>query len=179
MNNSALRIEWDDNDKRQVEEAKTHYRNARKENRLITSLDGEPIAHFKPTLLGFIVKETELKEDEFSVRVFDETGDRRLIWNMKNPDQVKEAAKLFDEYIKKGWRGYTVDDTGRTRLRIHKFDIDTQEVLFEEKSPTEIMADFTKAVKSEVKQAVMKTEKIANFVKSFKNTKLVPRTYPG
>jgi len=180
VNNSAMIIEWDSDDFKQVEEAKAHYRNARKESRIITNIEGNVIEHFKPNLLGFIIKEKELKEDEFSVRVFDETGDRRLIWNAKDPKQITEAATLFNEYIAKGWRGYAVDDSGTSRRRIYKFDLEKQEILFEEKPTSQVFTDFAKSVKKEVeKTIVLKTETIANFVKAFKNNKLIPRTYPG
>ena len=179
MNNSAMIIEWDDNDKRQIEEAKEHYRKARSEGRVITDIDHNVIQHFRPSLSGIIIKEKELKENEFAVRVFDETGDRRLIWDMLDPDQIKEAANLFNEYIGKGWRAYTVDDSGKSRRRIHKFDIEKQEILFEDKAVSDIFNGFVSAVKKDVKEVKLVSEKIANFVKAFKNTKLVPRTYPG
>jgi len=179
MNNSSMIIEWNDSNKKEVEEAKGHYMKARTEGRLITDMEGNAIQHFKPSLLGFTIKETELGDHEFAVRVFDETGDRRIIWNMTDPDQVKEAAKLFDEYMTKGWRAYAVDASGKTRLRIHKFDAEREEVLFEDKSVSEILGAFTEIVKNEAKPIITKAEKIANFLSSFKNTKLVPRTYPG
>lgn len=179
MNNSAMIVEWDDSDRREVENAKEQYCTARNENRTITDMDGSIISHFKPSLCGFIIGPTELKATEFAVRVFDETGDRRLIWDMSDPDQSREAAKLFNEYLDKGWRAYTVDESGESRRRIHKFDIDNQEVLFEEKPISEIFSGFVGAVKKEVKDVVLKAEKIASFTRAFKNTKLVPRTYPG
>jgi len=179
LNNSALRIEWDDNDKRQIEEAKTHYRKARSEGRLIVDLEDKAIETFKPNLLAFIIKQKELNEDEFACRIFDETGDRRVIWDMLDPKQVKEAANLFNTYLDKGWRAYTVDDSGLTRRRIHKFDLENEEVVFEEKPITQIISDFVSAVKKEIKEIPLKKEKIEKFVKGFKDTKLVPRTYPG
>lgn len=182
MNNSAMRIEWDGNDRKQVEEAKTHYRNARKEGRKITDIGGNNIDNFRPSLLGFIIEETELSENEFAVRVFDETGDRRLIWNLADPDQVKEAANLFKEYIAKGWRAYATDNlTGKIRRRIYEFNPERQEIFFHDKSVEQITKDFIAAVSKEKKEEKpkLKSESLANFVKSFKNTKLVPRTYPG
>lgn len=179
MHNSAIRIMWDDNDRKQVEDAKVQYQAARKAGRRITDINGKAIDTFKPSFLELIIQEKELKENELAVRVFDETGDRRLIWDMSDQDQVKDAAKLFNEYLAKGWRGYTVDASGATRRRIHKFDIDQQEIVFEEKEFKSIIADFTSAIKNEIKEVAMKTEKIASFVKCFSETKLVPKTFPG
>lgn len=179
LNNSAMRIEWDDSDKKQVEEAKKHYQSARKAGRLIVDMDDKVIEHFKSNLCGFIIKQTELKDFEFAVRVFDETGDRRIIWDMTDPNQVKDAAKLFNEYIAKGWRAYAIDVTGESKRRIHKFDLEKEEVLFEEKSVSQVIKDFVSAVKSEIKDIPLKSEKINNFTKKFKDTKLLPKTYPG
>jgi len=180
LNNSAMIIEFDDMDKSEVETAKEYYRKARQEGRIITDRDGNTISHFKSSLLGFVIKEKELKENEFAVRVFDETGDRRLIWNMADPDQVKEASNLFKQYIDKGWRAYTVDDKGKSRRRILSFDLEKQEILFEEKPVKTIVENFVESVKQQTKEVMeTKIEKIDNFIKSFKNVKLVPRTFPG
>jgi hypothetical protein len=172
-------IEWDDTDKREVENAKEHYRNARSAGRIITDLDGNIITHFRPSLCGFIIKEKELKENEFAVRVLDETGDRRLIWDAADPFQIREAATLFKDYIKRGWRAYAVDDSGKSRRRIHDFDLEKQEILFEEKSIQDISTNFAKSVNKEIKNPVLKSEAISSFMAAFKNNKLVPRTYPG
>lgn len=175
---------WDSMNKKQIDDAKTHYRNARQEGRIITNLDHITIDHFDPNSDGFIIKQAELAETEFAMRILDETGDRRLIWNASDPDQVKECVALFDEYIAKGWRCYSIDANGNTRRRIHRFDIDREEVFFEEKTSKEIIGNFAEIVKKEktdksTNEKILKSEKIINFIKSFKNTKLIPRTYPG
>lgn len=179
MNNSSLLIEWDTNDKRQIEDAKEYYRKARKEGRIITDLEDNVIEFFKPSLEGIIIKETELKENEFSCRIHDDTGDRRVIWDANDPDQVKDAMTLYNEYIAKGWRCFAVDENGKARRRIHKFDSDKQEVLFEEKPITQILEDFTKKVFEEVKEPLIKSEIFSDFIKFFKQTKLLPKTYGG
>ena len=177
-------ILWDTANKKQIDDAKMHYRNARQEGRIVASLDHINIEHFDPNSGGFIIKQTELAETEFAMRILDETGDRRLIWNASDPDQVKECVALFDEYVSKGWRCYSIDASGNTRRRIHRFDIEKEEVFFEEKTSEEIIGNFAEIVKKEKaeeskKKDVLKSEKILNFIKSFKNTKLIPRTYPG
>jgi len=177
--NLAMRLEWDNTDKRQVEEAKKVYQEARKSGRLITDIDGKTIANFHPSLQGFIIKETELKENEFAVRVLDETGDRRLIWDASDPDQIKEAARLFDEYLKKGWRAYSVDTKGEKRRKILRFDVDTLEIFFVEKTAKEIVTNFAETIKKEEVNEISKQDKISNFIKAYKDIKLVPRTFPG
>jgi hypothetical protein len=178
--NLAMQIEWDDSDKKQVEEAKKIYQHARMDGRLIVDFKGNAIANFHPSLLGFIIKETELKEHEFAVRVLDETGDRRLIWDASDPSQVCEAVKLFDEYLSKGWRAYSVDINGKRRRKITRFDINTLEVFFIEKTTKEIIANFAETLKNqESNSEIEKSETIKKFMAKFKDTKLVPRTFPG
>jgi hypothetical protein len=180
LNNSTMLIEWDALDNKQIEEAKKYYQQARKEGRLITDMDDTVISNFHPSLLGIKIKETELKDDEFAVRVIDDTGDRRLIWDSSDPSQVKEAVLLFDEYLKKGWRAYSVDGRGQRRRRIYSFDIEKLEVFFIEKTNQEIIQNFTDSIKDKVDvDVLLKSEKIAKFMKAFKDTKLIPRTYPG
>jgi plasmid stabilization system protein ParE len=173
-------IEWDTADKREVEAAKEYYRKARAEGRTITDLNGDTIFHFRPSSCGFIIKEKELNDAQFAVRVFDESGDRRIIWNMHDPEQLREAAKLFKEYLAKGWRAYAVDETGKSKRRIVEFSSDNEEILFKDIAVSDIAANFGDKIQKETEaEIVTKAEKIANFLSSFRNTKLVPRTYPG
>jgi hypothetical protein len=180
LNTSALRVDWGEN-RKEIEEAKQLYIQARKEGRLIVSVDDKtmPIEHFKPSLYGFVVKETELSETQFACQVIDETGDRRLIWDIRFPDQVKEAAKIFADYIAKGWRGYAVDTTGKQRRRIRQFNAETEEVLFEEISVTDIVATFAEKAKPVQPPTIQKTDKLKSFIKHFNKTILAPSTYPG
>lgn len=142
LNASDIKVEWNRNNLKEVEEAKTLYRKARAENREIVDLVGAPITAFRAYLESFLIKEISLRADQFSMRILDETGDRRLIWNATDPAQVKDAATLFNEYIQKGWKAYMVDDSGKQGRRVYGFDADNQELLFDEKSNREKLAAF-------------------------------------
>jgi hypothetical protein len=157
-----MRIEWDVTNKKEVEEAKSYYRVARQAGRRIVDLEDRPITSFKPALLGIIIKDTELSDSQFAMRIFDKTGDRRLIWDSKDPKQIKEAAKLFNEYLDKGWKAYAVDEKGKRAQRIYGFDAVTEELFFDEQK---------KSLK----------EKLSSFVATFKvkEMKLLPKTHPG
>jgi len=182
MNNSALRIEWDTDNKKEIEEAKAYYRKAKTEGRIVTDVENNVIEFFKPSLGGIVIKETELKEHEFSVRVYDETGDRRLIWDSSDPKQVKEAMKLFNDYISRGWRAYATCEKGVTRRRIHEFDIEHEEVSFEEKPFKMISKEFVESIKKTSKVEKIELRKkdfFSAFIKHFKKVELVPKTYPG
>ena len=181
QDNVPLRVEWDDADKKQIEDVKKIYQYARQKNRTITDINGNVLDAFHPSLKGFIIKQVELKDSEFAVRVLDETGDRRLIWDSDDPQQVAEAIKLFDDYLSRGWRAYSVNHDGTKRRRILGFNQDTLEVLFIEKTNEEIIKNFSEQMQKENSEDLTKTksETIKKFVASYRDSKLVPRTYPG
>ena len=158
LSNNALRIEWDEKDKKQVEEAKEKYISAKKENRRVTDGSGNELAHFRPWLGSFIVDSRDLESDDFAIRLFDETGDRRLIWNAKDPGQIAEAAKIFAEYLGRGWRAYGITAKGERSHRVVGFDPASQEIIFDDK---ERKTPFKK------------------FIEKFREVKVLPRTWPG
>ena len=159
MNKSTMRIEWDDSKLKEIDEAKRFYLKARQENRRILSAEGAEIETFKPSLRCIIIDEVLLSPDDFAVRILDETGDRRLIWDTRDPSQVKEAEDTFEKYLAKGWKAYAVDKKGNQKHRIFRFDWKKEEVHFDDKGKTK--------------------ERFEKFIRAFKDVKLVPRTYPG
>lgn len=181
MNNSQMRVEWDEKNSKQIEEAKTLYRKARQEHRTIVDLDGKIVTQFRPWMKGFMIQEMELSATEFSMRIFDETGDQRLIWNAADPDQVKEAAKIFQDYITKGWKAYAVDHTGKRGKRIIGFSDALEELYFDETPSAQKLEKFANTFKDfdAPEEKRNKSEKLADFVKQFKQIKLLPKTYPG
>lgn len=158
LHDARMRVEWDDSSLDEIDEAKSLFIQARLKNRRVVDEQGNPVASFRPALELFFIEATDLSETQFAMRIFDETGDRRLIWDSRDPDQIKEAAKNFDEMTKKGWKAYAIDSEGNHGRRIHRFDADTEEVYFDEKDTR---------------------SKLQDFVKKFKEIKVVPRTFPG
>lgn len=162
--NDAVRVEWDKPNKKEIERYKNIYRQARNQGRLLLNPSNkkETITSFRQALAldGFIVGKKELSASQFVMRVIDNTGDSRLIWDSGIKKDVKEAAEKFEKLIDKGWRAYAVDAQGdRKRRRIYAFDAQHQEVYFDDK----------KTIK----------QRIENFVKSFQEIKMVPKTYAG
>lgn len=155
---APLRVEWDSSNRKEVEERKKIYQQARKENRKITTLDGESVTCFKPGLEGLLIHSPELKDSQFRMIVLDETGDRRFMWDSMDPHEVLEAAQIFEKYIKKGWIAYAVDKKGNKGQRIYKFNARHEEVFFDEEGLN---------------------IKLKNFVKKFKEIKMLPKTRPG
>lgn len=159
IHNSNVQVLFDPRKMKEVDEAKKKYIEARNQNRRIVDLSGEPISVFKGSLGGFVIKEVELSENQFAVRILDETGDRRLIWDSRNPDEIREAKTEFDKYIAKGWKAYAIDRNGKMGKRIRGFDAENEEIIFDE----------TAGIR----------EKLKGFSQKFKEVKMVPRTYPG
>jgi hypothetical protein len=159
LHTANLRIEWDTTNKKEIEDAKKYYQRARAEKRTITTIEDIPVTCFNPNLGTLLIKNTELKETEFEMRIFDETGDRRLIWDSTDTDMIKDAAKMFKEYIKKGWRAYAIGFKGRPNKRVYDFDPEAEELFFDESGSIK--------------------EKLSKFIESFKEIKVIPKTRPG
>jgi len=179
MNNSAIRVEWNDSNLKEIEDAKKIYMDANKSHRKLTLLDGSPMENFRSYYKGFIIKEVELKSTEFSMRIFDETGDRRLIWNMADQDQVKDASELFNEYVGKGWKAYAVDAEGKRGRRIYEWNYESQELLVDDRSVADKIKNFATKFKGDEAPRKTKREKLSNFTDKFKQVKLLPKTFPG
>jgi hypothetical protein len=173
--------------KKDAEYAKTLFRQAKLVGRHIL-IEGKPVENFRQCMAGFFQIEAEGQRDEsaLAIHVMDKTGDRRPVWRMDDPDEVKHAAKLFDEYIKKGWKAYAIhrSDPNLKGVRVYEFDPTLEEVIFDDRSVAEKVKNFTQAlVKNEVKKVVAEKktikEKLKKFTKSFSEIKMLPRTTPG
>ena len=153
-------IDWDSTNRKEVEKAKLKYQQARRDKREILFTDTEKqVPCFKPEHESYIVKKNALRDEQFEMRIFDETGDRLLVWDSSDQGEVQSAHKLFQEYLEKGWRAYAISEGGKKTKRIFSFNPDTEEVHFDE----------NKSI----------VEKLSNFVKSFKEIQMTPRTRPG
>lgn len=159
LHQANIEITFNPNILKQVDEAKRKYITARRENRIITDLDGARIDRFQANLGGFVIKEYDLRDDEFAVRIFDETGDRRIVWNASDPAQIREAKREFDKYVGKGWKPYAINRDGSVGKRIFAFDSEAEEIVLDEKGSIR--------------------EKLKGFASKFKEVKMMPRTYPG
>jgi hypothetical protein len=178
MNGATMLVEFDPTVRRQLEEAKTKYREARLAGRTIADLSGREVRHFAEVVDGFKVLAVIPKAHEFAMRIFDETGDRRVIWNARDPSQVAEAARLFQDYVAKGWKAYTVTPDGVIARRIRAFDADSQEVVFDDTPVAQKLQHFTKAIPARPAPRTLR-QKLTAFAESFKEVHLLPKTYPG
>lgn len=51
-----------------------------------------------------------------------EKGDERLVWDAGDPQQVKDAMKIFDGFMKKGHVAFLIDDKGQQGEQINSRD---------------------------------------------------------
>jgi len=182
LHNAPLNLGWDPNSFKEVDEAKKIYLKARREGRNVLDSHGNPIERFSPSLGNILIKETELKKDELFLRIFDKTGDRRIIWNAKEPDEIKEAKSLYDEYVKKGWKPYAITRSGAKGYRIYEFDPLKEEIVIDDRTVEDKMKAFSSAIGREKKPEPPKRtvkQKLDTFVKNFKEVKMMPSTYAG
>lgn len=159
LNNSALRVEWDSDNFKEVEESKKMYQQARKEGRRITDNGGSNILYFKPDMECIVIEEVALKAAQFAFQIFNEHGDERLIWDSTDASEVKEAAERFNKHIEGGGRAYAVSRDGSTRQRMFSFSAMKEEILLGEKK--DIRMSFKK------------------FVESFREVRMLAKTTPG
>jgi len=127
-------IDWEQDNRKDVERAKLKYQQARRDKREIVLTDTEkPIVCFKPEHESYLVKKSKLSSTQFEMRILDETGDRLLVWDSKDPLEVQDAIKLFQKYIEKGWRAYAIGDSGKKTKRVYSFNSETEEIHFDQK----------------------------------------------
>jgi len=155
-------VEWDAFNKKEVEEAKKIYQQARREIREIVTLAGIPIEFFHPSLEGFEIKGKALKAGQFSVRILNEKGDETVVWDSNDPDEIEEAAKLFSNYLNKGWTPYAVSTDGSMRRKVKYFNPELMEVTFLEPGKEKTA-----------------TQKLKEFVKECPAVTILPKTYAG
>jgi hypothetical protein len=153
-------VSWEPRNRKEVDEAKSIYITARSQNRRIVDSEGKAVELFDPELGEIQILETELKENEIAARIIDETGDRRLIWDSRDPAQIQECESEFNKYLAKGWKAYAIDRNGKKGRRVYAFDFAKEEIYFDDK----------KTIK----------ERLSTFVKEFGgNFQVLPKTTPG
>ena len=63
--------------------------------------------------------------------VINRTGDTRTTWNSQNKDEVENARRTFDDFIKKGFAAFSVNPKDATKdEQIRKFDPDLEKIIF-------------------------------------------------
>jgi len=147
LNLASQVVEWDDASLSEIDEAKTIYRQARKENRKIVALCGTVVNHFKPSLLAFRILGVELRDGQVAMRILNALGDETIVWEAGDSKQIKEAAAIFKQYILKGWNAYAVKNDGSRGVRIREFNAELEEMVFDKDGLRYKLKDFAKQFK--------------------------------
>lgn len=115
-------IIWDVNDKKQVADVARDIEALKKDGFKLLKIDrtgGE--AELQPP---------GMPEDSIVFRVLSENGDDRLLWDRKDPEQIKEARAKFDEYVGKGHTPYACRGDGKPGAKVDTFDPLHEEIIF-------------------------------------------------
>jgi len=153
-------IDWDADNRKEIEKAKLKYQQARRVQREIVFTESlKPVPCFNPSHESYLVRRKAITNTQFYLRAYDETGDQLVVWDSKDPSEVQDAFKLYQKCMDRGWRAYAKGNNGKTTRRIFSFDSELEEIYFDEK----------KTIK----------EKLSEFVKTFREVNLTPATRPG
>lgn len=68
-------------------------------------------------------------EKESLLCILDESGDSRMQWNPDDPAEVAKAQARFDEYKKKGYLAYKVNNKGGQGEVLHAFDANAERII--------------------------------------------------
>ncbi len=120
-------IPWDSSHLKQIDEAKKEYRKYKKLGYIITKMDGTILERFDSALEEIIIKAQ--KTAKRVMKILNDHGDERLVWEKEDGRQAKEAKSRFVKLIADGYKAYSVDRNGKKNRRIEEFDIDAEEIL--------------------------------------------------
>lgn len=62
-------------------------------------------------------------------RILSKNGDDHVVWDRRDPTQVREAYKKFSDFIKKGYTAYATTGAGKKGHRIDDFDPGLEEII--------------------------------------------------
>ena len=71
------------------------------------------------------------EEPEHLMRVIDETGDSKLIWDSANEAEVEAARKLFNELKGKRYKAFSVKKDGEPGSVITSFDPNAEKIIMQ------------------------------------------------
>ncbi len=121
------RVVWDHRSMKEVEQAKQFIMIYRKKGHRVEKADGSVMERFNPALEEAIIKVERIAR--CVMKILSEKGDERLVWDMDNGQEAKEAKKKFAELIGKGYKAYSVDHRGKKNRRIEEFDVEAEDIL--------------------------------------------------
>jgi hypothetical protein len=122
-----LRLVWNARKLKEIDEAKTEYRKYKALGYQIVKADGTPLDRFMPALEEIVVKAKKVYQRV--LKVLNEKGDERIVWDKENGRQAKEAKAKFEEFLKKNYMAFSVNSKGEKNRKIDEFDVDAEEIM--------------------------------------------------
>jgi len=122
-----LRIVWDKNRLREIDEAKAEIMKYKRSGYEILLADGKPMEKWSPFLEEVVIRAKKL--GKHVMKILSEKGDERLVWDKEDGSEAKQAKLKFVELIKNGYSAYSVGVDGKKNRKIEEFDVDMEEIL--------------------------------------------------
>lgn len=124
MNQTVI---WDKSNKKEIEQAKKILMAFKRKGYELLKSDGTVMERFNSTLEE--VKVIAKGVAKSVLKILDESGDDRLVWDKDNGREAKQAKKKFNDLIKDGYSAFSVDHDGEKNRKITEFDVDAEEIL--------------------------------------------------
>lgn len=122
------RVTWDCRNLKSVEEAKKIVLGYIRAGYEVVKADGSPLVRFISSLEEVVVKAGKVT-GRCVMKILSDKGDDRVVWDRNKGKEAKEAKAKFAELLGKGYKAYSVDESGNKKTRIEEFDVDAQEVI--------------------------------------------------
>jgi hypothetical protein len=123
------RLCWDSKSKKQVEEAKQWFVAFKRKGVPIQDTNGKPVQFFRPHYEELVAMATVDHIGNRTLKILNDKGDERVVWDSNNGKQAKEAKDKFLSLVKSGYSAYSVDAKGKKNHRIDEFDVEAEEIL--------------------------------------------------
>jgi hypothetical protein len=81
------------------------------------------------TLNAEAAKVEALPEGSHVLAILDASGDTRIIWDSDNEVEVANAKRTFDDFLKKGFRAFSVNRKGEKDKQIREFDESAEKMI--------------------------------------------------
>ena len=70
-----------------------------------------------------------MEDGVYEMRILDDFGDTKMVWDPGNPDEVENARRTFNDLRSKGYQAYTVKKRGGQGEIIGEFDPEAGRVI--------------------------------------------------
>ena len=123
------KVVWDATKIKQIDEAKKTILKYRRAGYPVRKSDGTLMERFHPNLEEVTIIAEPIPRKKNVLKLLTENGDDRIVWDKDNGREAMQAKKKFEEFLKKGYKAFSVDEQGNRSRKITEFDVDAEEIL--------------------------------------------------